>query len=58
MGTTSVSSGAILYKHGWSTLNYCALPLLTVTAVAILWLATLRRRPGPLPLPHPARLHK
>ncbi len=43
MGTTSVSSGAILYKHGWSTLNYCALPLLTVTAIAILWLAALRR---------------
>ena len=43
MGTTSVSSGAILYKHGWNTLNYSALPLLTVTTIAILWLAALRR---------------
>jgi len=53
MGTTSLSSGAILYKFGWSTLNYCALPLLTVTAAAILWLAVLRRpAAGP---PHPRR---
>ncbi len=55
MGTTSLSSGAILYKHGWSTLNYSALPLLVLTAVAILWLATLRRLtadpPHPRPLP-------
>jgi MFS family permease len=43
MGTTSLSSGAILYKHGWHTLNYSALPLLTVTTIAILWLAALRR---------------
>jgi MFS family permease len=43
MGTTSLSSGAILYKHGWSTLNYSALPLLVLTAAAILWLAALRR---------------
>ena len=43
MGTTSVSSGAILYKHGWNTLNYSALPLLTVTTIAIFWLAALRR---------------
>jgi dipeptide/tripeptide permease len=48
MGTTSLSSGAILYKFGWSTLNYCALPLLTVTAAAILWLAVLRR-PAAIP---------
>ena len=43
MGTTSVSSGAILYKHGWNALNYSALPLLAVTTLAILWLAVLRR---------------
>ena len=43
MGATSLSSGAILYKHGWSRLNYSALPLLVLTAVAILWLAALRR---------------
>jgi len=54
MGTTSLSSGAILYKFGWSTLNYCALPLLTVTAVAILWLA-IRRRPHLTPALSPRK---
>jgi MFS family permease len=43
MGATSLTSGAILYGFGWNTLNLTALPLLAVTAVAILWLATIRR---------------
>jgi len=43
MGTTSLTSGAILYGFGWNTLNLTALPLLAVTAIAILWLATIRR---------------
>ena len=43
MGTTSLTSGAILYGFGWNTLNLTALPLLAVTATAILWLATIRR---------------
>ncbi|HVY06252.1 MAG TPA: MFS transporter [Burkholderiales bacterium] len=43
MGTTSLTSGAILYGFGWNTLNYTALPLLCLTAIAILWLATIRR---------------
>lgn len=43
MATTSVSSGAILYVFGWNALNYSALPLLTLTAIAIVWLAALRR---------------
>ena len=43
MGTTSLTSGAILYGFGWNTLNYSALPLLTITAIAILWLGTIRR---------------
>ena len=43
MGSTSLTSGAILYGYGWNTLNLTALPLLAVTAIAILWLATIRR---------------
>ena len=43
MATTSLSSGAILYGYGWNTLNYCALPFLCLTAIAILWLASARR---------------
>jgi MFS family permease len=43
MSTTSLSSGAILYRFGWNPLNFSALPLLILTALAILWLAQLRR---------------
>ena len=43
MASTSLSSGAILYGFGWHMLNYTALPLLCITAIAILWLANLRR---------------
>jgi len=43
MASTSLTSGAILYGFGWNTLNFTAMPLLCITAVAILWLATIRR---------------
>ncbi len=43
MGTTSLTSGAILYGYGWNTLNFTALPLLCLTAIAILWLGTIPR---------------
>lgn len=43
MGATSLTSGAILYKYSWITLNATALPLLACTAVAILWLGLQRR---------------
>ena len=43
MGVTSLSSGAILYHFGWNTLNASALPLLILTATAIVWLAAHRR---------------
>jgi predicted MFS family arabinose efflux permease len=43
MASTSLTSGAILYGFGWNILNYTALPLLCITTIAILWLATLRR---------------
>jgi MFS family permease len=47
MASTSLTSGAILYGFGWNTLNFTALPLLCITAVAIVWLA-LNRRGGRL----------
>ncbi|HEX4984804.1 MAG TPA: MFS transporter [Burkholderiales bacterium] len=47
MASTSLTSGAILYGYGWNTLNYAALPLLGATAIAILWLATIRRSGRP-----------
>ena len=43
MASSSLTSGAVLYRYGWITLNYTALPLLGVTACAILWLAAIRR---------------
>ena len=47
MGSTSLTSGAILYGFGWNTLNLTALPLLAITAIAILWLAMIRRNGRP-----------
>lgn len=47
MGATSLTSGAILYKYSWNALNASALPLLAVTAIAILWLAASRRNAAP-----------
>ncbi len=44
MATSSLSSGAILHRFGWNALNYSALPLLALTALAILWFAWLRRQ--------------
>jgi MFS family permease len=43
MASTSLTSGAILYGYGWHMLNFTALPLLCITAIAILWLTTIRR---------------
>jgi len=47
MSTSSLLSGAILYRYGWNPLNYSALPLLTITGISILWLAQLRRVAAP-----------
>jgi MFS family permease len=44
MAGSSLTSGAILYKWGWITLNATALPLLAITALAILLLGASRRR--------------
>lgn len=43
MATSSLSSGALLNRAGWETLNYWALPFLVLTSGATLWLALKRR---------------
>jgi len=43
MGSSSFVSGGILYRFGWNALNYTAMPLLVITAVAIVSLALFRR---------------
>jgi len=43
MATSSFSSGLLLEKGGWETLNYLALPFITVAIAAILWLLARRR---------------
>jgi MFS family permease len=43
MATSSFSSGLLLEKSGWQTLNYLALPFVTAAAVAVLWLLARRR---------------
>jgi len=46
MASSSAISGAILYRFGWSVLNYAALPLVLCTGAAILWFAATRRTRG------------
>ncbi|MEO7255561.1 MAG: MFS transporter [Casimicrobium sp.] len=41
--STSFSSGLLLKANGWVMLNYVAMPLLAISAVAILWLLLWRR---------------
>jgi MFS family permease len=42
---SAFSSGVLVNSQGWRTLNYVALPLVTVAGLAILWLALGIRRP-------------
>ena len=43
MATTSFSSGLLLDRNGWDTINYLALPFITVAALGSLWMMTMRR---------------
>ena len=45
LATSSFSSGLLLETNGWQTLNWLALPLITVAAGAVLWLLLRRRIP-------------
>jgi MFS family permease len=44
IATSSFSSGLILERNGWETLNYAALPFVVAIGVAVAWLRTRRRR--------------
>jgi predicted MFS family arabinose efflux permease len=41
--TSSFTSGLLLKANGWAMLNYAAMPLLVLTAIATLWLWQRRR---------------
>ena len=41
--SSSFSSGLLMNRNGWDTLNYAALPFLAVIGAAIAWLALQRR---------------
>ncbi len=43
MMVTSFGSGVLIDARGWQTLNWLALPLITVAVVAVLWLLARRR---------------
>ena len=45
MATSSFTSGLLLEQNGWQTLNYLALPFVTIAVVAVIWLLA-RRRPA------------
>jgi MFS family permease len=44
MATSSFSSGMILERNGWQTLNYAAIPFVAAIGLAVLWLAVKRKR--------------
>ncbi|HYC38771.1 MAG TPA: MFS transporter [Usitatibacter sp.] len=41
---SAFTSGVLVNAHGWNTLNYVALPLVTVAGIALAWLAFSRSR--------------
>jgi MFS family permease len=43
MMVTSFGSGVLIDARGWQTLNWLALPVITVAVVAVLWLLARRR---------------
>jgi len=43
MATSSFSSGLLLEKNGWQTLNYLAIPFILAVGVAVVWLMGKRR---------------
>jgi predicted MFS family arabinose efflux permease len=44
---SAFSSGVLVNARGWNTLNYVALPLVGLAAVALAWLALRRRQAQP-----------
>jgi MFS family permease len=44
MAVSSLSSGMILQRDGWQTLNHAAIPFVLVVGAALVWLTLQRRR--------------
>ena len=44
--TAAFSSGVLVNASGWNTLNYVAIPMVAVCALALAWLALSRRGPA------------
>ena len=44
MASSSFSSGMILERNGWHTLNYAAIPFVLAIGIAVVWLQSRRRR--------------
>jgi hypothetical protein len=42
----SFSAGGLLDLWGWRSVNLTVLPFLAVALIAVLWVASLRRKPG------------
>jgi MFS family permease len=42
---SAFSSGVLVNAKGWATLNHVALPLITISFMAVVWLMAHRRRP-------------
>jgi MFS family permease len=43
-GLSAFSSGVLVNARGWDMLNYVALPLIALAAIAVIWLMARRRR--------------
>lgn len=43
MATTSFSSGLLLDRNGWATINYLALPFITIAVLGLLYMMVMRR---------------
>jgi hypothetical protein len=49
MTVTSFSSGALVTTGGWTAMNLGSILPMAVLAIALLWLARLRRQPAAAP---------
>lgn len=43
MATTSFSSGLLLDRNGWDTINFLALPFITIATLGLVWMMTMGR---------------
>jgi MFS family permease len=48
MAVSSLSSGMILQRDGWQTLNHAAIPFVLLIGAGVAWLALQRKGPPPV----------